>query len=307
MQVVTGCAGFIGSNLTDTLINQGFEVLGIDNLHTGSMDNISTLKSNKNFVFTKANSGEIEKIIKVNSKDVETIFHNGIYSSSPMYKENPLLVSRAMEDFISILEFIRKKDCKLVFASSSSLYNGLQPPHKEDMHILVTDFYTEARMTMERLAELYHKIYGIKIIALRYFSVYGPKEKSKGRYANLISQFLWAMMKNEQPLLYGDGMQTRDFVYVDDVVQANLAAMKFNGKFEVFNVGTGKSESLKNLIELLNEKLRKKIEPKYIDNKIKNYVQHTLAETKKSKKMLGFEARISLEEGIDKLIEYYRT
>src|SRR3990167_5412636 len=108
------------------------------------------------------------------------------------------------------------------------MYSGQKPPHRENMKVEVTDFYTEGRYEMERLSQLYHQLYGVKSIGLRYFSVYGPHEESKKTYANLISQFLWALQKDEPPEVYGDGEQTRDFTYVEDIVEANILALNFN-------------------------------------------------------------------------------
>ncbi|MFN3909911.1 MAG: NAD-dependent epimerase/dehydratase family protein [Candidatus Anstonellaceae archaeon] len=300
--LITGGAGFIGSNLAGELFNLNKDLIIVDNFHTGSKENIKDLEEKKVKVFKK-NSGQIEEL-KI--KDIQAIFHNGIYSSSPMYKENPRLVSKALDEFIAILEYCRKKDVKLIFASTSSLYNGVEPPHKEDAILKPTDFYSEVRIAMERIARLYSDIYGLNVIALRYFSVYGPKEKSKGKYANLVSQFLWAMLENKQPLIYGDGKQTRDFVYVDDIIKANVCALNSKIKFGIYNVGTGRAYSLNQLVEILNKKLNKNIKPIYLENKIKNYVQHTLADITKAKNELGFEASISLEEGIGKLINFYK-
>ena len=145
----------------------------------------------------------------------------------------------------------------------------------------------------------------MKVIGLRYFSVYGPHEKSKGKYANLISQFLWNLQKDESPVVYGDGTQTRDFIYVDDVIEANMLAMDSERRFGIFNVGTGRSITVNEMVDLLNKKLGKNIKPRYIENPLRNYVQHTLADTSKAEKELGFKAKTSLEQGIDKLIEYY--
>jgi UDP-glucose 4-epimerase len=157
---------------------------------------------------------------------------------------------------------------------------------------------------MERLAELYHKLHGIQIAGLRYFSVYGPHERAKKGYANLITQFLWAMKKGEKPVLFGDGTQTRDFTFVDDIVEANILAMGYSG-FGVFNVGTGKNTTLNDIVQILNRKLGTSLEPVYEPNRIKNYVMHTQADTSKTAKELGFKAKVGLDEGIGKLIEYY--
>jgi UDP-glucose 4-epimerase len=298
--LVTGGLGFIGSNIAERLAKDGYNVTIIDNLHTGSEMNIAAIMDKIKII--RANISEIKNI----HEKFDCVFHNGIYSSSPMYKENPHLVATVIDEFIALLEYARKNNTKIILASSSSLYNGLNPPHREDMQIKITDFYTEARLAMERLAELYHMLYGIKVIVLRYFSVYGPHEESKGKYANLISQFLWAIKKDEAPIIYGDGKQTRDFIYVDDVVQANILAMESAIDFGIFNVGTGKATSINHMVALLAKKMGKAIKPTYIPNPIKNYVQHTQADTTKAEHILGFKAKISLEEGIDRLLKYYK-
>jgi UDP-glucose 4-epimerase len=298
--LVTGGAGFIGSNLVNFLLEQNHNVLVIDNLHTGSIENLK----GKNVKFFKEDVGKINSL---SLPKLDCIFHNGIYSSSPMYKENPKLVAKALDDFIELLEFCKKTKTKLVFASTSSVYNGISPPHKEDAILKVTDFYTETRIAMERIAKLYSDLYDLKIIGLRYFSVYGPGEKAKGKYANLISQFLWDLLEDKQPMIYGDGSQTRDFIYVDDVVRANFLAFNSNIKFGIYNVGTGKSYSLNEVLQILNSTLNKKIKPIYVENKIKNYVLHTKADVTKAKKELGFSASVSIKEGIKKLIDFYKS
>ncbi|MFH1685496.1 MAG: NAD-dependent epimerase/dehydratase family protein, partial [Candidatus Micrarchaeota archaeon] len=232
------------------------------------------------------------------------IFHQGIYSSSPMYKDNPHLVAKAQDEFISILEYARKNNSRVIYASTSSMYNGITPPHKEDIVPLIKDFYSEARISMERIAKIYNEFYSVPIVALRYFSVYGPHEKAKKGYANLVTQFLWEMKAGRAPLIFGDGTQTRDFTHVSDVVEANILSMKYDG-FGVFNVGAGKSTTLNEVIKKLNEKLGTNIEPKYQENKIRNYVMYTQADTTKAEKGLGFTAKVSLDEGIERLIGCY--
>ncbi len=297
--LVTGALGFIGSNLTERLVAEGHEVTALDNLHTGKEENVSAVKSKIKIL--KMSSGEIAKA----GSGFDAIFHQGVYSSSPMYKENPLLTAKVLEEWIAVLEYVRKNDrTKLVFASSSSLYNGQEPPHREDMDIKVTDFYTEGRYAMERLSHLYSDLYGVRSVGLRYFSVYGPHERSKGKYANLVTQFLWDLKAGKRPVILGDGTQTRDFVYVGDVVEANLAAVRYD-KHDIFNVGTGMSTSLNDVMAMLNKKLGIDVKPVYEPNRIKNYVAHTKADTSKAATMLKFKARVRLEEGADRIIEYY--
>jgi UDP-glucose 4-epimerase len=291
--IVTGGAGFIGSHLAEELIKRGFDVTIIDDLSLGVENNIP-----KEAVFIKGSSSKVSEIPGL----IDGIFHLGIPSSSPMYKEDPYLVGKTINEAITIFEYARKNQCKIVYASTSSIYNGNSLPYKEDMPVYVTDYYTECRYAIERLAKLYYDLYNVKSIGLRLFSVYGPREEHKGKYANIISQFLWSIMKNERPVIYGDGSQTRDFIYVSDVVNAFILAMFSNIDCDVFNVGTGKNYSFNEVINLLNKYLGKDIKPIYKPNPIKNYVYHTLADTTKAEKILGFKAKISLEEGIRNII-----
>jgi len=298
--LVTGAAGFIGSHIAEELTKKGFTVYGIDNLHTGNIENIKEM--NINFI-----EGRAKKIIEINEK-FDVIFHNGIYSSSPMYKENPFLVNEVIEDMIAILEYAKKNGSKIILASTSSLYNQNPIPWKEDMEIKVTDYYTEARYACERLCQLYSKLFKIKCISLRYFSVYGEREEYKRKYANVITQMIWHGLKGKEFEIFGDGNQSRDLIYVKDVVEANMKAMHYEDfdkeYFEVFNVGSGKNYSFNEMVEIIRKYLDLKV--KYLPNPIKNYVFHTLADTKKSKEKLKFEAEYRLESIIPKIIEYYR-
>ncbi len=298
--LVTGGAGFIGSNLVEKLVESGNDVFVLDNFHTGSMENLKNVRDR-----VKVLEGSVGEIWKFGLESIEVIHHLGIYSSSPMYRKDPSLVAKSIEDAIQLFEFARKNGCKVIVASTSSVYNGNPLPWKEEMPTLVKDFYTEARVAIERLGKLYHELYGIEVLVLRLFSVYGPKEEFKNGYANIITQFLWKMMKDEKPVIYGDGTQTRDFVYVEDVVDAFMLAAEKSFGYEIFNVGRGERKSFNEIVALLNEKLGKSIEPAYVENPIKNYVYHTLADTGKSKRLLKFKARVSVEEGIELLINYY--
>ena len=298
--LITGGAGFIGSNLVNALYKNN-HVYVMDDLQTGSMRNLDNSINNIEFIKDRVENIENYEI------NPDYIFHIGIYSSSPMYKNNPHLMSNAINDLTTVLEYAKKSKSKIVYASTSSIYNGIMPPQREDIIPKVTDYYTEARIAMERIAELYSKLYNLDISAMRFFSIYGYNERSKKIYANLVSQFLWAMHDNKSPVLYGDGEQRRDFVFIDDLVNALILASENNKNFNVYNVGTGKNYSLKELIDTLNEHLNKKIEPEYIENPMKaTYVHETLADTKKAEELIKFKAKISLDDGINKLIKYYK-
>lgn len=295
--LVTGGAGFIGSNLVEALMDS-CEVTVLDSFHTGSMKNLEGVGKD-----VKVIRGSCNDCLALGLKP-DVIYHLGIPSSSPMYKKNPMLVGEAVNGTVAIMELARQSGCrKVVLASSSSLYNGVTPPHREDAAIKVTDYYTEARLAIERIAELYYKLYDIDYAAMRFFSVYGLHEEAKGQYANMITQFLWGMRDGKAPVIFGDGTQTRDFTYVSDIVDALiLASKKGTNGTGVFNVGTGKSYSFNYVVDLLNIKLGKDLKPVYKENPIKNYVMHTLADTSKIEG-LGFKPRYSLEEGLNEILD----
>jgi len=288
--IVTGGAGFIGSHLAKKLANNGHEVIVIDDLSLGKIENVP--KRNTTFIKSTI-AGPLRTIVHADG-----VFHVGIPSSSPMYRNTPGLAGRAIEEFEHVLRFCAKEKCRLVYASTSSVYNGNPIPWSEDMLIHPTDMYTEARYCMERLARVYHTLYGVESIGLRLFSVYGPGEEHKGKYANMISQIIWAIKSGERPVIYGDGSQGRDFVYVDDVVKAFVRSMESDIKCDVFNVGTGKMTTFRDVVSVVNRALGTYVEPVFVENPIKNYVYQTLADTKKAERVLGFKATISLEEGV---------
>jgi len=296
--LVTGGAGFIGSNLVEQLVDSGQKVIVLDDLSTGSRENLKGLSGSVEIIESSCENLLDQEI------SPSAIYHLGIPSSSPMYKRDPMLVGKAINGLIAVLELAKKSECRVVYASTSSLYSGLVPPHREDMEALISDYYTEARVSMERIAELYKRLFGVDSVGMRFFSVYGPREMSKKQYANIVTQFLWEMMAGKAPVIYGDGKQTRDFVYVKDVVHALMLAMNsdYHG---ALNVGTGKSYSFNEVVEILAKKMDVDIEPVHVENPIKNYVRHTLDDTSKAEKVLGFQSQYSLHEGIEELIKYY--
>ncbi len=295
--IVTGGAGFIGSNLVERLAKDN-KVYVIDNLNTGSTKNLETAQKTGNVQFIQ---DDIKNIAKHNL-NADLIFHLGMYSASPMYRKNPNLLNEVVEGIINLLEYAKKHNTTIVFASTSSIYNGIKPPHREDIIPPVTDYYTEGRIAAERLSTLYAKLFGVNVAAMRFFSVYGRHEEAKKEYANLVTQFIWAMKKGDQPIIYGDGSQKRDLVFVDDAVDALIKASAING-FDVFNVGTGKNYSLNELVEKLNKALHTGIKAKYVKIPVSNYVMETLADASKAEKVIGFKAKINLDKGIAMLLQ----
>lgn len=296
--IVTGGAGFIGSNLVEELCKKN-KVLVIDNLHTGSTKNLEFAMKSGNVTFKKMDFGEIKNA----EFNADIVFHLGMYSSSPMYRKNPKLLGEVTSGMVNMLEYIRERDIPLVFASTSSIYAGLKPPFKESDEYKVTDYYTEGRIFGERASKLYNIMYGCNIAAMRFFSVYGYHEEAKKNYANIITQFMWEMKKDRPAIIYGDGTQKRDFVFVTDVVDAVIRASEVKG-FDIFNVGTGKSYSFNEIVATLNRKMGKSIKPEYVKQPANVlFAVETLADVSKSKRVLGFDAKINLESGISLLLK----
>jgi UDP-glucose 4-epimerase len=292
--LVTGGAGFIGSNLVKELVGDN-KIFILDNLNSGNVINIDPFMDKVQLQVL-----DTEDIFQVDFAP-HVIFHLGMYSSTPMYKENRNLVRKVVDGTLQVLEFAKRHNSRLVLASSSSIYNGHEVPQREDMVPMVTDFYTEARLSAERLTELYTKMFGLRTIGLRFFSVYGPGERSKGRYANLVSQFMWDLQEGRNPVIYGDGKQTRDFIYVKDVVQALILAAR-SEKDGIYNVGTGVAYSVNEMLEKLMQAMGKHAEPVHMETPVSNYVMHTQADMTKAEKELGFKAKYSLDEGIREVI-----
>lgn len=296
MIAVTGGVGFIGTNVTLKLLEKGHEVIVFDTLDT-SWSGIADMLSHAG---AKVEKGSAYYVVTKNN--IDAIVHLGMPSSSQIYRENPNAIARVIDNFVSILEYVRKYRIPLVYASTSSVYNARPPPHRECDEVLPLDIYSESRYYIERLAATYQNLYGVKSIGLRFFSVYGFNEYPKGKYANIISQIILSSLFRESIAIYGDGKQTRDFIHVSDVVNAILIALE-SKESGVFNVGTGKETSFNEVVELISRFIPVRTE--YIPNPIQNYVFRTRADTELAEKVLGFKARVELEYGIKKTIETY--
>ena len=292
--LVTGAAGFVGRHLIRACQSKGWNVVGMDPKPL-SLEGVTFIQGDV------TNREDVARAVK----DVDYVFHEGAVSSSPMFEPDP---SRGVEvnvmGGLNLLQASAEAGVgRLVYASTSSLYGDLPVPWREDMPIPYTpNAYSASKLAFEYLAKVYSKRNELETVGLRYFSIYGPGEEPKGRYANMISQFLWAVRKGEAPVIYGDGNQTRDFTHVDDAVRANLLALHNKAPGEVFNVGTGKETTVKSVVWTLSDLLGRPVEPKYVPNPIQNYVYRTLADTSKAEKLLGFMARVPLKEGVVQLV-----
>ncbi len=305
--LVTGGAGFIGSNIVEELVEQDVEVVVLDDLYLGSEDNLSEVRDQIEFI-----EGSVLDMEKVEEavEGVDTIFHQAARSSSPMHKENPQEGARVnIEGFINVCEAAVEEGAeKVVYASTSSMYGSVTPPHREDMDVTPTNLYTASKMSREMYAQVYSYNNRIQTTGLRYFSVYGPHEKAKGKYANVVTQFLWKMIDGENPVIWGDGDQTRDFTFVKDIARANICAAEKRPELdgEVFNIGTGNDVSFNEVVEELNNALGTDIEPEHIENPRDKYVSTTKADNSEAREKLGWEPRNDFSEGLEKTVNYYR-
>jgi UDP-glucose 4-epimerase len=300
--LVTGGAGFIGSHIANTLSREkNTAVVAVDDLSLGMPINLF-----QSVKFVKGSVMDYELTLEL-SKGCDYIFHSAAKSSSPMFKNDPREgVDVNVLGFMNLMESAkRNKVKKVIFASSSSMYSGLPIPFKESQTITPKTFYEASFYCREILARSYYLENGLNSIGLRYFSVYGPNEKHKGNFANNISQFLWNMTNGDSPIIYGDGTQTRDFTFVDDVVQANILALQSEEReFGIYNIGTGIETSFSRIVEIINQHLGTDIRATYVDNPIKNYVRKTKADISLAKSELEYEPTWkSPEDGIAALIK----
>jgi UDP-glucose 4-epimerase len=276
-------------------LSRGWDVVGIDPRPL-SYDGLTFHQGDL------TRQGDVAKAIK----DVEYVFHEGAVSSSPMFQPDP---SRGVEVNImgglNLLQASTQAGVRrLIYASTSSLYGDLPVPWSENMAIpAVPNAYAASKLAFEYLAKVYATRNELETVGLRYFSIYGPGEETKGLYANMVSQFLWAVRKGEHPLVYGDGNQTRDFTHVNDVVRANFLALEAKSAGEVFNVGTGKETTVNQVVKTLADLIGKPIGPKHVPNPIANYVYRTQADTSKAEKLLSFRAKVSFKEGLAGLVQ----
>ncbi|MFB6245606.1 MAG: NAD-dependent epimerase/dehydratase family protein [Candidatus Nanohaloarchaea archaeon] len=305
--LVTGGAGFIGSNVVEKLVDQGVEVTVLDSLYLGSEDNLSGVRDRVRFI--KGSVLDEEKLEDA-VEGTDTVFHLAARSSSPMHKENPAEGARVnVEGFVRTAEAAKEEGAeKVVYASTSSMYGTVKPPHSEDKDVKPKNLYTASKLAREKYANCYSYTNQLETTGLRFFSVYGPHERAKGKYANVVTQFLWKMMEGEQPVIWGDGSQERDFVYVEDVARAVVSAAARDSSLdgEIFNVGTGDPRTFNEVVETLNEELGTDISPEHVENpRGENYVTEHRADISRAAKALDWEPEYSFEAGVERLVEFY--
>ncbi len=302
--LVTGGAGFIGSHIVKTLIEKGEKVTVLDNLSTGTIENLKDVLSEITFI-----EGDIRSyhVVLQAMNNVDYVLHQAALPSVARSVKDPITSNAVnVEGTLNVLYAAKEKGVKrVVFASSSSIY-GEQPQaeKKETMCPNPQSPYAVSKYAAERYCLLFYKLYGLETVALRYFNIFGPHQRADSPYAAVIPKFIDRMLKGLPPIIYGDGKQTRDFTYIDNCVEANLLACKQPGiAGKVFNIGCGEQHNLLELVQYLNELLGTSLTPEFAPPR-KGDVKHSKANIQEAQKHLGYKVKVSFYEGLQKVVAY---
>lgn len=304
--LITGGAGFIGSHIAEELVGQGCGVTVLDNLSTGHLENLESIKSGVEFV-----RGDIqdEQVLADVVTGCDVVFHEAAVVSVTKTVAEPVS-STAVNDMgtLKVLEAARLNGVQRVVLASSSAVYGDDPrlPKVESMAPQPLSPYAVQKLTNEHYALLYYKLFGLEVVCLRYFNVYGPRQDPSSPYSGVISIFMTRAKHGTAPTIYGNGRQSRDFVYVKDVVQANiLAATHPAAPGQVFNVGTGDSIEINTLWNKIAKLARCSASPEYADSRPGDIV-HSVAGIQKAGEKLGFCPAVSLDQGLANTFSWYR-
>lgn len=305
--LVTGGAGFIGSNFCN-LNKDKFNIVAIDNLFLGVKENLDSA-----ITFVEGDAGKMADLEKCGI-EFDAVIHFAGTSSSPMFMGEGFVDGyvNSVESFTRSLEFARKSGAKkFVYASTSSIYGNNPLPLVETQQVTPPNHYAVTKLLYEQCAACYNRVYPeMDIVGFRFMSVYGPNEEAKGRYANMISQFIWDIARDLPPIIYGDGNQTRDFTFVDDIVQAIVLAIESPQGLgnKVYNIGRGEPTSFNDIFTAINQEMGKSIEPVYVPNPVKEgYVLGQYADISLIQKELGFKPSVTLKEGVARVINQLKT
>jgi len=305
--LVTGGAGFIGSNIASALAASGARVRIIDDLSTGYLENLNEIGGDIDFV--KASVADESALLRA-LEDVELVFHEAAIPSVPRSVENPRQTHIASVDstFSLLLASKEKKVRRVIYAASSSAY-GDQPtlPKREDMLPDPLSPYAVAKLVGEYYCQVFTRVYDLETLSLRYFNVFGPRQDPSSQYSGVISRFISALLQGQQPVIYGDGEHSRDFTYIDNVVEANLTAAETNkGLGSVINIATGKRITLNELLQEVKSLTgREHVKADYQRPRAGDVV-HSLADISRAREFLGFEPRVGLREGLQLTIDWWK-
>ncbi len=306
--LVTGGAGFIGSNIVEALVERGENVVILDDLSTGYRENMKSFAEEIEFI--QGSITDREKVRRA-LDGVDYVMHQGALASVPRSIEDPLLVNRINAGgTLLMLEESRRAGVKgFVYAASSSAYGDSEVlPKREDMTPNPKSPYAISKLTGEYYCSVYSEIYGLPTVSLRYFNVFGPRQDPKSQYAAVIPIFISKLLRNERPTIFGDGEQSRDFTFVENVVNANLLAaenaMEIGG--EMLNIACGERYTLNELYSMLKEYLDVDLDPHYNDPRAGD-VKHSMADIERSRKLMGYSTSVDFKGGLRKTIEWYKS
>lgn len=304
--LVTGGAGFIGSNICRRLVAEGCYVRVIDNLLTGKKNNLADILDKIDFI--EADMGD-DAAARSAMKGIDVVLHQGAVPSVPRSVDDPATTHQHCVNatFTLLLAARDSKIKRFVYAASSSAY-GDSPvmPKVETMNTCPKSPYAAAKLFGEYYCSVFAQVYGLETLSLRYFNVFGPYQDPTSQYAAAIPAFVTAILRGQPPTIYGDGEQSRDFTYIDNVVHANLLAArapKTNG--EVVNVACGDKITVNAIIKMINAMTSRAVEPVYVPERPGD-VKHSLADISKARSLIGFKPVVSFEQGLEKAIQWYR-
>jgi UDP-glucose 4-epimerase len=301
LALVTGGAGFIGSHITDRLLADGYRVRVLDNFSTGKRENLP--ESNDLEIIT-GDVGSFDDVHKA-MKDVELVFHEAAIASVPKTIQDPIGSQRTnYQGTLNVLEAARQQGTRrMVFASSAAVYGDLpELPKREDMPLKPQSPYAVDKLASEYACQMYTHLHGLETVCLRYFNVYGPRQDPGSPYSGVISIFADRLKNGERPVIYGDGEQTRDFVFVSDVVEANIKAANVNkAAGKVINIATGRVVTLNELLKSMCRILNRKFDPGY-EKVREGDIRHSSALNGLSRDVLDWVSFVGIDEGLDKLL-----
>ena len=307
--LVTGGAGFIGSNLCEALTDMGYQVRCLDNLSTGKQENVDMLMNRPNYTFIKGDIRDLDTCMEA-CKGVDYVLNQAAWGSVPRSIEMPLLYEEInIRGTLNMMEAARQNGVKkFVFASSSSVY-GDHPvlPKVEGQEGNLLSPYALTKRVDEEYGKLYKKLYGLDTYAMRYFNVFGRRQDPDGAYAAVLPKFIKQLLNGEVPTINGDGKQSRDFTYIDNVIEANLKACLAPSEAagNAFNIAYGGREYLIDIYYDLCKALGKEVEPNFGPDRAGD-IKHSNADISKAKKLLGYDPEYDFKKGIELAIEWYK-
>lgn len=307
--LITGGAGFIGSNLAEALLKRGHHVRVLDDLSQGKQENVDMFLEDAHYTFIEGDIRDLDTCMEA-TEGIDFVLHQAAWGSVPRSIEMPLLYEDInIRGTLNMLEASRQnKVKKFVYASSSSVY-GDEPnlPKKEGIEGNLLSPYALTKQTNEEYAKLYTKLYGLDTYGMRYFNVFGRRQDPLGAYAAVLPKFITQLLNDEQPTINGDGKQSRDFTYIENVIEANLKACQAPSEAagQAFNIAYGGREYLIDVYHSLAQALDKEIEPIFGPDRAGD-IKHSNADISKAKEMLGYNPDWSFERGINAAIEWYK-